>query len=94
MSVLVMNFQVKAVEEMDTYLTSSRSRLPKDEHILLSSVPIHVQIVNVGNTYCSYTAVKTQKIRLLNYCIEIMKKISMLTFFIISVKRNLRCNNI
>ena len=54
MSVLVMNlYKVKAVEEMDTYLTSSRSRLTKDERILLSSVPIHVQIVNVSNIYCS-----------------------------------------
>ena len=45
---------------MFTYLTSSRSRLTKDEHLSLSSVPIHVQIVNVTHTVV--TAVKTQKI--------------------------------
>ena len=61
MSVLIMNlYKVKAVEEMDTYLTSSRSRLTKDEHILLSSVPIHVQIVNVSNIYCSYSCEDTE----------------------------------
>ena len=51
---------MKAVEEMYTYLTSSRSRLTKDEHLSLSSVPIHVQVVNVTHTVV--TAVKMQKI--------------------------------